>query len=107
MVWFPITLKEDSGVSRIDLVKFLDEAKVGTRLLFAGNLTRQPYFHDVKYRVVGELTNTDRIMNQTFWIGIYPGLTHDHLDYVVSKFEEFFGLNFNRSKEATLPLFLI
>lgn len=53
---FPITLKEDSGVSRIDLVKFLDEAKVGTRLLFAGNLTRQPYFHDVKYRVVGELT---------------------------------------------------
>ena len=91
---FPITLKEDSGVSRIDLVKFLDEAKVGTRLLFAGNLTRQPYFHDVKYRVVGELTNTDRIMNQTFWIGIYPGLTHDHLDYVVSKLEEFFGLNF-------------
>ncbi|ANI28360.1 lipopolysaccharide biosynthesis protein RfbH [Yersinia entomophaga] len=91
---FPITLKEDSGVTRIDLVKFLDEAKIGTRLLFAGNLTRQPYFHDVKYRVVGELTNTDRIMNQTFWIGIYPGLTHDHLDYVVSKFEEFFGLNF-------------
>ncbi|CNB71561.1 lipopolysaccharide biosynthesis protein RfbH [Yersinia intermedia] len=91
---FPITLKEDCGISRIDLVKFLDEAKVGTRLLFAGNLTRQPYFHDVKYRVVGELTNTDRIMNQTFWIGIYPGLTHDHLDYVVSKFEEFFGLNF-------------
>lgn len=91
---FPITLKEDCGISRIDLVKFLDEAKVGTRLLFAGNLTRQPYFHDVKYRVVGELTNTDRIMNQTFWIGIYPGLTHDHLDYVVSKFEEFFGLSF-------------
>ncbi|CNK27518.1 lipopolysaccharide biosynthesis protein RfbH [Yersinia mollaretii] len=91
---FPITLKEDCGISRIDLVKFLDEAKIGTRLLFAGNLTRQPYFHDVKYRVVGELTNTDRIMNQTFWIGIYPGLTHEHLDYVVSKFEEFFGLNF-------------
>ncbi|EKN3723045.1 TPA: lipopolysaccharide biosynthesis protein RfbH [Yersinia enterocolitica] len=91
---FPITLKEDCGISRIDLVKFLDEAKVGTRLLFAGNLTRQPYFHDVKYRVVGELKNTDRIMNQTFWIGIYPGLTHNHLDYVVSKFEEFFGLNF-------------
>lgn len=91
---FPITLKETSGVTRVDLIKFLDEAKIGTRLLFAGNLTRQPYFANVKYRVVGELTNTDRIMNQTFWIGIYPGLTKEHLDYVVSKFEEFFGLNF-------------
>ncbi|EDZ6646638.1 lipopolysaccharide biosynthesis protein RfbH [Salmonella enterica] len=91
---FPITLKETSGVNRVELVKFLDEAKIGTRLLFAGNLIRQPYFANVKYRVVGELTNTDRIMNQTFWIGIYPGLTTEHLDYVVSKFEEFFGLNF-------------
>lgn len=91
---FPITLKESSGVTRVDLVKFLDNAKIGTRLLFAGNLTRQPYFANVKYRVVGELTNTDRIMNQTFWIGIYPGLTKEHLDYVISKFEEFFGLNF-------------
>ena len=91
---FPITLKETSGVSRVDLVKFLDEAKIGTRLLFAGNLTRQPYFADRNYRVVGELTNTDRIMNQTFWIGIYPGLGHDHLDYVIAKFEEFFGVSF-------------
>lgn len=88
---FPITLKESSGVTRIELIKFLDAAKIGTRLLFAGNLTRQPYFHNVKYRVVGKLTNTDRIMNQTFWIGIYPGLTQEHLDYVVSKLEEFFG----------------
>jgi len=91
---FPITLKENSGVTRNELIKFLDEAKIGTRLLFAGNLTRQPYFEHVNYRVVGELTNTDRIMNQTFWIGIYPGLTKQHLDYVISKFEEMFGLNF-------------
>ncbi|MBE5202624.1 MULTISPECIES: lipopolysaccharide biosynthesis protein RfbH [Pectobacterium] len=91
---FPITLKEESGISRVDLIKFLDDAKIGTRLLFAGNLTRQPYFEGVKYRVVGELTNTDRIMNQTFWIGIYPGLDTEHLDFVVGKFEEFFGLNF-------------
>lgn len=91
---FPITLKEDSGVTRNELIKFLDEAKIGTRLLFAGNLTRQPYFKHVNYRVVGELTNTDRVMNQTFWIGIYPGLTKQHLDYVISKFEEIFGLNF-------------
>ena len=91
---FPITLKETAGVSRNDLIKFLDEAKIGTRLLFAGNLTRQPYFEHVNYRVVGELTNTDRIMNQTFWVGVFPGLTIDHLDYLISKVEEFFGLNF-------------
>jgi CDP-6-deoxy-D-xylo-4-hexulose-3-dehydrase len=91
---FPITLKEDSGITRNELIKFLDEAKIGTRLLFAGNLTRQPYFENVEYRVVGELTNTDRIMHQTFWIGIYPGLTQEHLDFVIGKFEEIFGLNF-------------
>jgi len=72
----------------------MDEAKVGTRLLFAGNLTRQPYFENIEYRVHGDLTVTDRIMNQTFWVGVYPGLTTDHLDCIVSKFEEFYGLNF-------------
>ena len=91
---FPITLKETAGVSRNDLIRFLDEAKIGTRLLFAGNLTRQPYFEHVNFRVVGELTNTDRIMNQTFWIGSFPGLEREQLEFVVSKFEEFFGLNF-------------
>ncbi|MDH5929321.1 lipopolysaccharide biosynthesis protein RfbH [Vibrio lentus] len=91
---FPITIKEDSGIERVDLLKFMDQFKIGTRLLFAGNLTRQPYFKDVEYRVVGELTNTDLIMNNTFWIGVYPGLTKDHLDFVIEKFEEFFGVNF-------------
>ena len=91
---FPITIKETAGVKRVDLLKFLDEHKIGTRLLFAGNLIRQPYFQNVNYRVVGELTNTDRIMNNTFWLGVYPGLTEEHLDYVISKLEEFFGLNF-------------
>ena len=91
---FPVTIKETAGVKRVDLLKFLDEHKIGTRLLFAGNLIRQPYFQNVNYRVVGELTNTDRIMNNTFWLGVYPGLTEEHLDYVISKLEEFFGLNF-------------
>ncbi|RKF17818.1 lipopolysaccharide biosynthesis protein RfbH [Alginatibacterium sediminis] len=91
---FPITLKPESGINRVELLKFMDEFKIGTRLLFAGNLTRQPYFKDVKYRVVGELTNTDLIMNNTFWIGVYPGLTKQHLDFVIEKFEEFFGLSF-------------
>jgi len=91
---FPITIKADSDIDRVELLKFMDQHKIGTRLLFAGNLTRQPYFKDVEYRVVGELTNTDIIMNQTFWIGVYPGLSTDHLDFIIEKFEEFLGLNF-------------
>ncbi len=91
---FPLVLKESSGVKRVDLLNYLDQNKIGTRLLFAGNLTRQPYMIGRNYRVSGELTNTDKVMNQTFWLGVYPGLTRDHLDFVVSKIEEFFGLNF-------------
>lgn len=91
---FPITIKPESGIDRVELLKFMDQYKIGTRLLFAGNLTRQPYFKNVEYRVVGELTNTDIIMNHTFWIGVYPGLSKEHLDFIVEKFEEFFGVNF-------------
>jgi CDP-4-dehydro-6-deoxyglucose reductase, E1 len=91
---FPVTLKDNAGVSRVDLIKFLDQHKIGTRLLFAGNLIRQPYFRDVEYRVVGELANTDKTMNNTFWLGIYPGLGVEHFDFVGERFEEFFGLNF-------------
>ncbi|CAH6795118.1 Lipopolysaccharide biosynthesis protein RfbH [Vibrio chagasii] len=91
---FPITIKEGCGIERVDLLKFMDQYKIGTRLLFAGNLTRQPYFENIEYRVVGDLTNTDLIMNNTFWIGVYPGLDENHLDFVIEKFEEFFGLNF-------------
>ncbi|OEC59565.1 lipopolysaccharide biosynthesis protein RfbH [Pseudomonas sp. ENNP23] len=91
---FPVTLKESSGVQRVDLLKFLDQHKVGTRLLFAGNLTRQPYFQNLEYRVVGSLVNTDRTMNQTFWLGIYPGLSQEHFDFIGEKFEEFFGIGF-------------
>lgn len=91
---FPITIKESAGVNRVDLVKFLDQNKIGTRLLFAGNLTRQPYFHGVEYRVVGDLTNTDRTMNNTLWLGIFPALGEEHFDYIAEKMEEFFGVNF-------------
>ena len=93
--WFglPVTLKEGTGVNRVDLLKFLDQNKIGTRLLFAGNLTRQPYFQDIEYRVVGELANTDRVMNQTFWLGIYPGLGQEHFNYVIEKIQKFFDLN--------------
>ena len=94
--WFgyPITLRDTAGASRVDLIRFLDDNKIGTRLLFAGNLLRQPAYHGVEHRVVGELTNTDRIMTSTFWLGVYPGLGASHFDYVGEKLEEFFGLNF-------------
>jgi CDP-6-deoxy-D-xylo-4-hexulose-3-dehydrase len=90
---FPMTLKEDCGVDRTDLTKYLDESKIGTRLLFAGNLTKQPYFEGLEYRVVGGLPNTDITMNQTLWIGLFPGLRQEHLDYTVQKLEEFFGIS--------------
>lgn len=91
---FPMTIRPEAGVKRVDLLKYLDQNKIGTRLLFAGNLTRQPYFKSVSYRVASELTNTDRVMEDAFWIGVYPGLGAEHFDYVGEKLEEFFGLNF-------------
>lgn len=91
---FPLTLKPEAGVTRVEVTRFLDENKIGSRLLFAGNLLKQPYFKDVEYKVVGDLTNTDITMNNTFWIGVQPALTQQHLDFVADKLEEFFGLNF-------------
>jgi len=91
---FPITLKEAAGVARVELLKYLDQYKIGTRLLFAGNLTRQPYFKDRSYRISGELAQTDILMNDTFWIGVYPGLSEEMLSFVVEKIETFFGINF-------------
>ena len=79
---------------RTDLINFLDENKIATRLLFAGNLTRQPYMIGRNFRVSGTLTNTDIVMNQTFWLGVWPGLGREQLDYMADKLEEFFGLNF-------------
>ena len=91
---FPITLRDQANVNRVDLLQYLDQYKVGTRLLFAGNLTRQPYMVGKQYRISGNLTNTDSILNNTFWVGIYPGLDELQLDYVAGKIETFFGINF-------------
>lgn len=91
---FPVVLKENSGVKRVDLLNYLDQNKIGTRLLFAGNLTRQPYMIGRNYRISGMLTNTDVVMNQTFWLGVFPGLQTAHLDYIAEKLEEFLGVNF-------------
>lgn len=91
---FPITLKENCPVTRLDLLTYLDQNKVGTRLLFAGNLTRQPYMSDCNYRISGDLTNTDNVMNNTFWIGVQPSLTPAMLEFAARKIETYLGVNF-------------
>jgi CDP-6-deoxy-D-xylo-4-hexulose-3-dehydrase len=91
---FPLIVKDSAGVKRADLINYLEENKIGTRLLFAGNLTKQPYMAGRNFRVSGELTNTDVVMNQTFWLGTFPALTTEHLDYIAEKLEEFLGVGF-------------
>ena len=86
---FPITLDPKHPVDREELLRFLDSRKIGTRLLFAGNLTRQPAYRNVDWRVVGDLKNTDIVMKRTFWVGTYPGLTPVMLDYIIESIGEF------------------
>ena len=88
---FPITIREDSNIKRYDLVRYLEKNKIMTRMLFGGNLTRQPAYEDVEYRIVGELKNTDLIMNNTFFIGVYPGITDEMIDYIIKIFKNFFS----------------
>ena len=89
---FPLTLKKHDKYNRNDLVKYLNENKIGTRLLFSGNLTKQPYMKNINFKVYGNLRNTDLIMENTFWIGLYPGLSEEHLQYSVLKIKDFFKL---------------
>jgi CDP-6-deoxy-D-xylo-4-hexulose-3-dehydrase len=91
---FPITLRPSAPVRRVDLLTYLDQEKIGTRLLFAGNLTRQPYMKGRIYRVSGELTNTDLVMNNTFWIGVQPALTEEMLATSATKISAYLGVGF-------------
>ena len=91
---FPITLKEGCPVTRLDLLTYLDQNKVGSRLLFAGNLTCQPYMMGANYRISGNLHNTNLVMNNTFWIGVQPALSRDMLDFAAQKIESYLGVNF-------------
>jgi CDP-6-deoxy-D-xylo-4-hexulose-3-dehydrase len=91
---FPMTLKRTAKANRVDLVTYLDQCMIGTRLIFAGNLTRQPYMKGRTYRSVGALEVTDVIMKDTFWVGVHPGLDEERLDYVAEKIEQFFGIGF-------------
>ena len=88
---FPITLNPDSDINRNDIVVYLNDNKIGTRLLFAGNITKQPYMKDREYRVIGDLKNSNLAMNNLFWVGIQPALTREMLDYTATKIEEFLG----------------
>lgn len=88
---FPITLTDSAPFDRVDLLRYLDQQKIGTRLLFAGNLCRQPYMLGRKYRIADSLCNADRIMKDTFWIGLWPGLESAALDYSVQSLELFCG----------------
>lgn len=90
---FPVTLRDGCGIQRVELLRYLDSQNVGTRLLFAGNLVRQPYMLGRNFRVSGELTVTDKIMNDTFWIGVWPGLGEEHLGHAARCLEHFFGLD--------------
>jgi len=91
---FPITLKETCPVDRLDLLTYLDQSMVGTRLLFAGNITAQPYMAGLNYRVSGDLRNTDIVMNNTFWIGVQPALNREVLEYVAMKIATYLGVLF-------------
>jgi CDP-6-deoxy-D-xylo-4-hexulose-3-dehydrase len=86
---FVLTVRSDAPFARRDLVAFLEQRRIGTRLLFAGNLTRHPAYQDREYRVAGDLTNADRVTEGTFWIGVYPGVTKDMTDYMIDSIREF------------------
>ena len=92
---FLMTIRPEADIRRVDLINYLDQNKIGTRLLFAGNLTRQPYMIGRNFRISGELTHTDLVMSNSFWIGVYPGLTQKMLDFMAEKIESFFGVNFD------------
>ncbi len=86
---FPIFVKEDAPFTRNELVRHLEENRIGTRLLFGGNLLRQPLYKGLNYRVIGDLANSDRIMSSVFWIGVFPGLTEEMLTYVIKTIRDF------------------
>jgi CDP-6-deoxy-D-xylo-4-hexulose-3-dehydrase len=91
---FLVTLRENAPCNRVDLLRYLDQHKVGTRLLFAGNVTRQPYMKGRHYRVSGELAIANVITERSFWIGVYPGLSGEMLDFAADRIRNFLGVGF-------------
>lgn len=99
---FPIGVREDAPFRREDLTRSLEANKIGTRLLFGGNLLRQPAYEEREYRVAGDLPNTDFVMNNVFWVGVYPGLTPPMLDFVAETITGFVG-RFKARRGKTQP----
>jgi CDP-6-deoxy-D-xylo-4-hexulose-3-dehydrase len=98
-------LRPEAPFDREELVRYLNnECKICTRLLFGGNLLRQPYMKDRNYRVVGSVANSDIVMNRTFWLGVYPGLGEPHLDYVVESMRTYFrSAQASKASAGTVP----
>jgi CDP-6-deoxy-D-xylo-4-hexulose-3-dehydrase len=92
---FPILVKEDAPFTRNEIVNYLEENKIATRMLFGGNLTKQPAYENTHFRVAGDLKNTDLVMNNLFWIGVYPGINVEKLDYVTKTFGNFINTRVN------------
>ena len=90
---FLLTIRPNINIKRYDLLRFLEDKKIGTRLLFAGNITKQPAYKGLEYKVIGDLKNTDLIMNNSFWLGVWPGLTKDNLRYMFDSVKEFLDSN--------------
>ena len=88
---FPITIKNNTPFARDEMVKYLEQNKIATRMLFGGNLIKQPAYQDTKYKIFGTLKNTDLVVNNLFWIGVYPGLSSDMLKFILKCFNEFFA----------------
>jgi CDP-6-deoxy-D-xylo-4-hexulose-3-dehydrase len=86
---FPITIRPGSSIDRTALLRHLDDKKIGTRLLFAGNLLKQPAYRNIEHRVIGDLKNSDLVLTNTFWLGVYPGLTDEMLNYVSEVVHDF------------------
>lgn len=97
---FPILVKEKAPFSRDDIVRHLEHHKIATRMLFGGNLTKQPAYENMKCRTVGGLKNTDMVMNDLFWVGIYPGITQEKVKYMISIFDDFMGKHLWAKKTA-------
>lgn len=95
---FLLTIKDSAPFTRNEITKHLDSHKIGTRLFFAGNATKQPYMESQEYRVIGKLENTDKIMNDTFWIGLYQGITPEMIDYVVEVIGDFINTKIDIEK---------